>query len=547
MVVMRLATAAVVASVVSAVLVLGCSDDAGPGSEPPETVPDVPDKELPGGITAEMCGVGFVHDGDNACEPILPAEPCAAGWMAVPGDSECREIASCGTGKWGDIDLDATAQYVDGAHVGMSDGTAAAPWKTIVEAIAAVPPGGLVAVAAGSYTEDLAISGKAVRLHGVCPQQVEVVATGTAIAAIDITGGASGTELRGLAVRGDAIGVLLSGSEDVLLEQVWVHHTARGLDVESALGATSCTVRASLFENNELTGVFVAAAVVDIEACVVRDTILTDQEGARGIAAQADAFSGEPSLVNVTTSLIERNHEAGIYASGSQINLTSVVVRDTESNAAGLGGVGIDIQASLATGQLSVGTVRTSLIARNREVGIFVSGSEATVEATVVRDTVANANGQFGRGIGVQSRSAASGPSSATLRSLVVAGNLGFGVFVVNSHAAVEGCLVSDTRTNNSGLYGDGILVQHSSGDATTSIEATLIEDSARAGLANFGGFVSVGNSALRCNEIDLDGELFSGNDFQFEDRGGNACGCPTPDGDCAAVSAALLPPEPVE
>ena len=48
----------------------------------------------PAGMTPDMCAEGFVHDGDVGCEPILPSETCPAGWVAVPGDSECRNGVS---------------------------------------------------------------------------------------------------------------------------------------------------------------------------------------------------------------------------------------------------------------------------------------------------------------------------------------------------------------------------------------------------------------------------------------------------------------------
>ena len=36
--------------------------------------------------------------------------------MALPGETECREIMTCGAGRWGDIPLDATTVYVDWSY-----------------------------------------------------------------------------------------------------------------------------------------------------------------------------------------------------------------------------------------------------------------------------------------------------------------------------------------------------------------------------------------------------------------------------------------------
>src|SRR5262245_60956645 len=55
---------------------------------------------IPAGVPPEGCGTGFMHNGDRGCEPILPAQPCGERLMAVPGETRCREIASCGAAPW---------------------------------------------------------------------------------------------------------------------------------------------------------------------------------------------------------------------------------------------------------------------------------------------------------------------------------------------------------------------------------------------------------------------------------------------------------------
>src|SRR5262245_54483601 len=55
------------------------------------------------GIPPDACGEGFMPDGKDGCEAILPPEPCPKGMMAVPGETACREVAPCGEGTWGNI------------------------------------------------------------------------------------------------------------------------------------------------------------------------------------------------------------------------------------------------------------------------------------------------------------------------------------------------------------------------------------------------------------------------------------------------------------
>lgn len=133
-----------------------------PAGLPPEM--RCPPGELPldngtcqkAGVPPSDCAAGFLPDGKDGCEPILPPNPCAVGEMAIPGDTECHEVAPCGSDTWGDIPVEANTQFVDQAYSGgNSNGTQADPWITIQEAVDAAAPGAIVAVAAGSYEQDV--------------------------------------------------------------------------------------------------------------------------------------------------------------------------------------------------------------------------------------------------------------------------------------------------------------------------------------------------------------------------------------------------------
>jgi hypothetical protein len=95
------------------------------------------------------------------------------------------------------------------------------------------------------------------------------------------------------------------------------------------------------------------------------------------------------------------------------------------------------------------------------------------------------------------------------------------------------------------GTFGDGVVV---AGQGTVWVGDTRIHSNSRAGLSNFGSFVDIGSSRLTCNAFDLEGEPYPTptENFLFNDRGGNKCGCPLADGDCEAVSANFAPPAPI-
>ncbi|HZO15223.1 MAG TPA: hypothetical protein VFB62_18245, partial [Polyangiaceae bacterium] len=253
------------------------------------------------GIAHEACAPGFEHDGAYSCAPILPADTCPPGLMAVPGETACRPVMTCGEGQWGDIPIDATTVYVDENYAGTdSDGSAAKPWTTIGAAASAAPTGALIAIAAGSYAEDMVITNKSVRIWGVCPERVEIVGLGSGFATIDIVQGASGTEVHGLSIRGNGRGIGLSGSVDVVVDSVWVHDlTLGGIDLASAFGPTNAVVRGSLVEATRVAGIFSSGADATIEASVVRGTLphLSLQLFGEGIAIQVPCPEG-PCLVD---------------------------------------------------------------------------------------------------------------------------------------------------------------------------------------------------------------------------------------------------------
>ena len=663
------------------------------------------------GVTIDDCAHGFSFDGAAGCTAILPREPCGPGTLALPGQTTCVELMPCGTDPWNGIPIDATTQFVDAAYAGSdSDGGQAKPWTTIQLGVEHAEPGGLVAIAAGSYAENVTITGTPVRLWGRCPKLVELVAAGTTKAAVQIAS-AAGTALRGLSIAGADAGVAVSDSDSVLLEHVWIHDTAdRGLVAVDTLGPARVVVRDSLVESATDVAVFLDGAQADIEGAVLRGTLAKGPIAA-GIAAQASK-SGRPSSLSLKSSIvergegmgilvgaseatieasvvrdtlpapdgtygrgveisdgpgaarskahlvssvIERSRSAGLRVVGSDVDLEGTVVRDTSPGPGGTFGRGIDLETSPAGGP-TVATITRSLVARNHEVGLVVIGAELTLAASRVEDTQATAEG----GIGVQIQDHPTGVrSTATIETSVVGGNAGVGVYVLGSDAVldrtvvrdtlavgsdargvfvsldaatgqrgqgtirasvlernavigllvlasdavVESSVIRDSQPNESGeargigieadlmraerasasikallvehsrtmglyvggadvtvessvlrdalargdgKFGDGITVVGSESiPSTVGITATLVEQSARASLSNFGSTIDFGSSNFACGAFELEGEVFLGSSFEYRHEGGGRCGCPVADGDCQVLSSGLAAPDP--
>lgn len=132
------------------------------------------------------------------------------------------------------------------------------------------------------------------------------------------------------------------------------------------------------------------------------------------------------------------------------------------------------------------------------------------------------------------------------MRATLVADNARVGIFVGDSDATIEDSVVLVTR-DVAGRFGDGLSVlSELAAGANVWLTRSHIRDSSRAGVSNFGAFVSLGGVRIACAAFELEGERHVDQPFRFEDRGDNGCGCPVADGRCVAVSAGIEPPEPL-
>ncbi|MBW2457300.1 MAG: hypothetical protein JRI68_22520 [Deltaproteobacteria bacterium] len=599
-------------------LVAGCGQDGESAPDPPGPDAGAPlclaGEVLLGGschstgVPPEACAPGFASDDGGGCVAVLPPEPCPAGLMAVPGETACREVAPCGTGAWGTIPVEPSTQHVDAAYAGgVSDGSPTAPWTAVQDAVGAAEPGAIIAIAEGSYGEDVTISGKPVRLWGRCPALVEIVGSAGNMAAVFVRAGASGTEIRDLAIRGDDGGILVSGSQQVVVDRVWLHDAAdRGIDVDSVLGETEVTlsrsllesagfvgvlvsgsqvtieqstirdgqpdgdfeggyglyaiswsvadgrplvgIQGSLFERNRAISVFGLGAEVIVDATHVRDTLdeIAGVTAGRGLAVENDGDLGTRSSLWVTRSVVERSGDLGIFVGGSDALIETTVVRDVGPAGDKSLGRGIDVARHPVTLDRGIVTIRQSLVERTQNVGIAAGGSDVVIETTWVREIYPDGSGLYGRGINIQDDPVLGLPAAGNLYATAVEATHDVGILVVGVEANVTATAIRGTRALADGTFGDGIAAFRLSTPTVLAISECIVEQNARAGVATFGAVVSLGSSTLECNTIHLDGEAFESFVYDLSDGGGNACGCAGQEVTCAVLSSNLTPPNPM-
>jgi len=247
---------------------------------------------------------------------------------------------------------------------------------------------------------------------------------------------------------------------------------------------------------------------------------------------------------------VERVNRAGIAIVGSDAVIESTAIRDVGAEpSSGIFGRGISIEPDASTGERSNVTLRNCLVERTHEAGIAILGSDADVRSCAILDTRPRpGDAQFGRGFLIQESIEARLPANVKIAWSVVDQSHNVGISVVSAQLVLEHSVVSNTLPTFELLdFGDGVASQSLYGfnfETKVSIDSSIVEQSARAGLAAFGADIDLSRSLLRCNAIQLNHERSAGTDGRIMDGGGNTCSCDGVTTPCKALSSELSPPE---
>jgi hypothetical protein len=461
-------------------------------------------------------------------------------WACNPGD--------CGDGTWGILPLDNETLYVNAEAPAGGNGSETAPFDTIQAGAdaAASAGGGMVAIAAGTYTENLFLddSHVSVLLAGRCSDMVvidgssgaeeaqavlfgggldlcaEVRVTGVTIAGAPYggVGVMSGYMIleHSIVEQNTPFGVFVVGSGRLSMDTVTIRDNDAtssdtigfgvAVDTGGSLEADDCVVEA-----NAGIGVSVGTSGSNaiLRGGAIRDTRpMSDGTWGQGIVVMAGS-----GLVLEGT-VIESNTGRGLWADGegTTVSLTDVDVIATSASGDGTAGAGI-----LATDGASVDAENVYLDS-NVSAGLFASGDGTYVSLVfgAVLNTSASPDTAYGlliqdgasldaldcslegtEGVGLAATSAA----DVVLRHTTVSstsrpdeGGAGAGL-VVDGDARVEGSYLVIRETE-----GVGFLVQEGS---TLSCETCSFEDSAFAGGVILGGTAELSDSTIAGVEAD--------------------------------------------
>lgn len=338
--------------------------------------------------------------------------------------------------------------------------------------------GGLVVVSTGSsvVATDLAV-------HDTLPRE----AAGREGTSVSVELGGELTLSRALLVDHRARGLLLLGegteveAEDVVVRGGMAGPNDAVIGGVVAIGGPDLglSLRRGVIEGTQGAGLVVSdGAGATVEDLLVRDTGRNpspDLSG--GIRVEAGG------RLDVQRALLEGNAANGLFvqSEGSEVDGHGLVVRDTRPDLALAGGQGFGV-AVRTGGRLEISE---SLVEGNRHLGVSVFGdSRAVLEDLVVRDTLPQAGesptagpGEFGRGVSVERG------AEVVLTRVLLARNREVGLFVGLEATRVEATdlQVVGTRPQElDGLFGQGVQIQ---GGPMARLERVLVEGCRYAGV----------------------------------------------------------------
>lgn len=480
-----------------------------------------------------------------SCDPYPPGGPstCAFGEVHFPGEPGCAPVGSaCPAGEWADgLADDGSVLFVRPGASG--DGTRAAPFGAIADAMAVATSGSTIALAKGTYDESVVL-GDGVTVAGACAAETRIDDTGGTRTGVDVRGTTGGV-VRDVALTGGWVGVQALDAGEVTLDGVWISDAELwGILAQDGARVTGRSILVRRSGAMDVAVVMYRGAVIDLERAVIEDG---DSDAVRAFDGGAslqlsnavirDFRPGDNTAYGVTASegsatllavLVEAVTDLAVAAQDGGLVLEDVVVRNTRASPIGVGGVGVQALRSTLS-------LERTLVEGGFSAGVVMSGGDVLrADDLVVRGVRSTPrDGHFGRGLQVQDGSssiarrilvedcrdlgvALAGPSHTVsnvwirdIGSRASDGEVGGGLLAVADDVMIGGlvvertrdialtargadtrmqvtdALLSDTRgAEGSGLFGRGVEV---SAGATLTLSRAVVEGGAEIGVLVLG------------------------------------------------------------
>lgn len=393
-------------------------------------------------VGPQTCPSGFEkHETGWGCRPIMPAAACEGATRDALGSKTCVPIGDCNApfppaSATVFVDASFTDGQVDATHV-----------KTITAGIAAAAANATIAVAPGTYAENVEVT-KNVTLAGKCAAEVIIDAPITD-AGINVDGVKA--TVKGLTVRGGSPGVA-------------VVNVTGAVVIEDALLDANVRAGIDVFEE----------AKVDAKRVVIRNTTpASDTSITNGI------FADVVSVVTFADGAIVHAADAGIGMTGeSKITFTRSIVRDTVPRPDGVGGSGA---RGFERGRIEL--VESAIVA-SRGTGVIVGKSKAALK--MERSSIVDTKLDLRAGEGIAFPISASDGATVDVNESTLADNPSIGLFITKPGTKATIKTTAVVHTYAAGELGAGVGLGAKDG-AVVDVEDSVFHDAAFAALQSDG------------------------------------------------------------
>jgi hypothetical protein len=476
-----------------------------PCPAPPAPDPVVPPRNMPPVAPdppqISPCTSGWTEgqaDGIAICDPWPNGTPppCPMGQVAFPGSLCARIGTACSTDHWAtDLPTSGAIVYALAGAAPNGNGTRAAPYARVQDAIAHAPPNAVVALADTTFTERVTLA-NGVTLWGACPESTVLTASSGTVLFVDRNGGT----IKNLSV---------SGGDD-------------GLTIGAAVAPLS--IESVVFAPGKIgIGAFGAAAVIahDIVVQAPPDTAIVSASSASVAidrlfvdgGKQALSTDGASSFMSVRRALIRHTTGGGGQAeNGGRLVVRDSVFLDDANFALASANAGTtlvadgllvrgtrsaDQVAAITSYGRSRGSISRSRFEDNQTMSIELSGAAGDLRDVLIRDPFPDATGHA-RGIAVAAGATLSMSRTAVLRSADV------GIAIADSNAAIEDLTLIGTMGAKTDARAGLILI----GTGTISVRRAVFDGNLPVGVsANGTNFHLTGITIRRSSGIPINGE----------------------------------------
>jgi hypothetical protein len=373
-----------------------------------------------------------------------------------------------------------------GSDDASADGSPTRPFATLAAALRAAPPGALVRLDEGDYRAGLVLA-RPVVLTGRGPARTRLL-PGPGGEPILLVRGSGRVELRGLAIEGGGVGLLIEGGEGHVLSDVALRGQGHAALV---LRAAEVTLRGSeVVDTGGGTsgiGIETIGGAIHLDRCLLRSAgrRAIAFRGTRALLEAVDIADSALSAVQATDGATVQirggsfvhHGGAALYAGGARLSVDGARIADNEYGVLGFRGAHVSVEGSLLEDHRvagvalveSSGSVKRSTIYRGGiEGGI---SAQKTTEPLLVEDSRIVEPGTFG--IHLSDAGAVISGSEISFATTDRQRDLGDGIYAADSSLVLRGSVLR--RNQGSGLW----LVR-----SRLSLESSDLVGNGRAGIS---------------------------------------------------------------